>query len=176
MKRYAYADPPYLGCGAKFYKQHHPEAAVWDSLDAHKELIEKLAEYDGWAMSLHAPSLRQILPLCPDDARVGAWVKPFAVFKKGVNPIYAWEPVIFCGARKRGLEEPHVKDWVSANITLKKGLPGAKPPAFCDWICDLLGLQDGDTLEDLFPGTSSMGEAMARRTGKAWKQAPLFKS
>lgn len=172
--KFAYADPPYLGCGKKFYTKHHDQASVWDSIEAHQQLIEQLAEYDGWAMSLSAPSLRHILPLCPEGARVAAWVKPFAVFKKGVNPIYAWEPVIFYGVRKRGLEVQHCKDWVSANITMKKGLPGAKPQAFCDWILDLLGFEDGDSLDDLFPGTGSMAEALTRRSGGDWSQAPLF--
>tara|TARA_R100001443_G_scaffold18245_1_gene29091 strand:+ start:10654 stop:11181 length:528 start_codon:yes stop_codon:yes gene_type:complete len=173
--RFAYADPPYLGCGS-LYSKHHSEALNWNKIETHEDLIHQLAEFDGWAMSLSAPSLKQILPLCPEDVRIAAWVKPFAVFKKGINPVYAWEPVIFHGIRKRGLEEPHVKDWVSANITMKKGLPGAKPAAFCDWILDVLGYQEGDTMEDLFPGTGSMEEALCRRSISGWKQAPLFES
>ncbi len=174
MKKFAYADPPYLGCGNKFYKNHHNEANVWDSIEAHRRLIKQLEVFDGWAMSLSAPSLKQILPLCPEDVRIAAWVKPFAVFKKGVNPVYAWEPVIFRGAKKRGLEVPHCKDWVAANITMQKGLPGAKPPAFCDWILELLSVDEHDSFEDLFPGTDSMKQALLRRRGKAWLQAPLF--
>ncbi len=27
--RFAYADPPYLGCG-KLYAEHHPHALDWD--------------------------------------------------------------------------------------------------------------------------------------------------
>jgi hypothetical protein len=170
----AYADPPYLGCG-KLYKGHHAEAGVWDTLNAHKELIESLAQYDAWAMSLHTPSLRHILPLCPADCRVAAWVKPFANFKPGVNPGYCWEPVIFRGSRKRERTEDTIRDWVSANITMQKGLPGAKPIEFCLWILDLLGFQDGDEMVDLFPGTDAMAAALRIRTGTAWKQAPLFK-
>tara|TARA_R110000824_G_scaffold197027_3_gene380331 strand:+ start:9705 stop:10241 length:537 start_codon:yes stop_codon:yes gene_type:complete len=172
--RFAYADPPYFGCGKKFYKKHHDKANIWDSIDAHQHLIEQLSDYDGWSMSLSSSSLRQILPLCPEGVRVAAWVKPFAVFKKGVNPVYAWEPVIFYGVRKRGLEVQHCKDWVSANITMKKGLPGAKPQAFCDWILDMLGFESGDSIDDLFPGTGAMSEALTRRKGGDWSQAPLF--
>ena len=125
--RIAYADPPYLGCGAKHYGDRHESAADWDSLDTHRQLIDRLvAEYpDGWAMSLHSPSLRELLPLCPEDVRVMAWVKPFAVFKKNVTVAYAWEPVIVRGGRKRPTDMPTVRDWVSANITLKRGCPGA---------------------------------------------------
>ena len=171
--RFAYADPPYLGCGA-LYKKHHDEAHVWDALESHKELIGLLADYDGWAMSLHTPSLRHLLPLCPDDCRVAAWVKPFASFKPGVNPGYCWEPVIFRGSRKRERTEDTVRDWVSANITLQKGLPGAKPPAFCDWILDLLGVEKDDVFIDLFPGTASMDASLARRFSSGWTNAPLF--
>ena len=55
----------------------------------------------------------------------GAWVKPFASFEPGVNPGYAWEPVIFGGVRNLGRDVPTVRDFVSAPITLKRGLVGA---------------------------------------------------
>lgn len=157
--RFAYADPPYLGCGAKLYGKHHSEAAAWDDPETHRNLIQRLCdEYtDGWAMSLHTPSLRTLLPMCPGDVRVMAWVKPFAIFKPNVNPAYAWEPVIVRGGRKRGRDLPTVRDWVSVNITLKKGLTGAKPEAFCTWLFDILGARPGDVLEDLFPGTGIVG-------------------
>lgn len=166
--RFAYADPPYLGCGAKLYGQHHPDAARYDSLDAHRELVERLvAEFpDGWAMSLSSPSLQQILPLCPPDVRVMAWVKPFAVFKPNVGVAYAWEPVIVRGGRKRTRKQPTVRDWIDCNITLRKGLTGAKPPGFCEWLFDVLNLQDGDELVDLFPGTGVVGRTLAKRQGR----------
>lgn len=148
----AYADPPYIGC-AKLY----PEQMEVD----HAVLIGRLmAEFpDGWALSCHTPSLRQLLPMCPDDVRVAAWVKPFAVFKPNVNPAYAWEPVIWRGGRrKRARTEGTVRDWVSANVTLRRGLVGAKPEAFCRWLFELLGLQEGDDLIDLYPGTGIVSE------------------
>ena len=95
--------------------------------------------------------------------RIGVWVKPFASFKPNVNPAYAWEPVIFCGGRKRGRDLPTVRDWISCNITLKKGLAGAKPPAVIDWICDFLNVQPGDTVDDLYPGTGICTEVFNRR-------------
>jgi hypothetical protein len=36
---------------------------------------------------------------------------------------------------------------------LRKGLTGAKPPKVCEWIIKLLGAQQGDTFDDIFPGT-----------------------
>lgn len=169
--RFAYADPPYLGCG-RLYAKDHPEALIWDNPRTHQELIERLAaEYpDGWALSCHTPSLRVLLPMCPDDVRIGAWVKPFHVYKKGVRPAYAWEPLLYRGGRNtnppmppKGGKAITPKDFLAANITLRKGLTGTKPPVFNQWVLDLLGYREGDTLDDLFPGSGGMAEALARR-------------
>lgn len=154
--RLAYADPPYLGCSA-FYD--HPEAAKWDNPIAHGELMHSLhREFDGWALSLSSPSLVDILPLAPKGVRVMAWVKPFASFKPGVRVAYAWEPLIVKPARSGYRWQPTVRDWVSANITLQRGLAGAKPVEFCNWLFDVLGAQPGDQFEDVFPGTGIVGD------------------
>jgi hypothetical protein len=89
--------------------------------------------------------------------RIGAWVKPFASFKPGVNPAYAWEPVILWQGAKMGRDVPTIRDFVAANITLRKGLSGAKPPAFCVWLFGFMGLTRDDELIDLFPGTGGVG-------------------
>ena len=88
--RLAYADPPYLGQGKKHYAPHHENASDCDALEWHAALIKRLSdEYpDGWALSLHTPSLRELLPLCPADVRVAAWCKSFCSFKPNVNPAY----------------------------------------------------------------------------------------
>ena len=86
----AYADPPYLGLANKFYGHLHPDASEYDKPEAHKRLIERLSdEYDCWALSLHSPTLKIMLSMCPDDVRVMPWVKPFASFKPGVGVAYA---------------------------------------------------------------------------------------
>lgn len=161
--RFAYADPPYPGC-AHLYRDHPDYAGEVD----HVALISRLVrDYpDGWALSTSSPALRNILPLTPPGTRVCAWVKPFASFKPGVPLAYAWEPVLICGGRKRTREEPTVRDWVSASITLKRGLTGAKPRAFCFWLFDALGARPGDDLADLFPGSGAVmraWEAYTRR-------------
>ncbi|MDD4984164.1 MAG: hypothetical protein PHQ43_00045 [Dehalococcoidales bacterium] len=142
----AYADPPYIGCA-----NYYPEK---DEVD-HLELLTRLyRDYEAWALSCSTPSLKQILGDCPDDVRIAAWVKPFASFKPNVNPAYAWEPVIFTPARERFTrEQPTVRDWIAANITMHKGLVGAKPPKFAYWLFDLLGLEPTDEFDDLYPGT-----------------------
>lgn len=173
--KFAYADPPYLGCCAK-YDHFHPDGRCWDNLRTHEELILRLiVEFkDGWALSLSSPSLRQILPLCPQDVRVAAWAKSFCAFKKGVRPAYGWEPVIFWGGRnpsnghkhpppEKGGKQTTPKDFIVEPITLKKGLTGAKPAKVCEWVLDLLGHRPGDEVVDLFPGTGAMGAAASRR-------------
>jgi hypothetical protein len=157
--RIGYADPPYVGQAMKHYGR--PEVD-------HAMLIERLLkEYpDGWALSASSPSLRFLLPWCPEDVRIGAWVKPFHVFKKGVRPAYAWEPVLFRGGRNAHPVPPPKngkattpRDWVACNITLGRGLVGAKPEAVCFWIFSLLNLQPGDQLDDLYPGTGAVERA-----------------
>lgn len=154
--RFAYADPPYLGCAKKLYGD-----ATYDNVEAHGRLIQRLVNQypDGWALSCASTNLHTLLPLCPPDVRVAAWVKPFAVFKPNVNPAYAWEPVVFRGGRtKRSRKVATVRDWHSENITLRRGMPGAKPPGFAAWIVDLLGadVTRGDTIADLFFGSGAM--------------------
>jgi hypothetical protein len=171
--RFAYADPPYLGL-SKFYAHLHPEAMVWDDLETHRDLIKRLCqEYDGWFLSLHEPSLRTILGMCPDNVRVAAWVKPFASFKPNVTRAWTWEPVIFSGGRPRTRQQGTWQDHLVCNITLRKGLVGAKPARFCEWVLDGLNWQPGDELDDLFPGTGIMGDVVAARSG-APVQGGLF--
>ena len=169
--RFAYADPPYLGC-CRLYDHHHPDGRCWDDVETHAALIERLSAGfpDGWALSATSVSLRTILPLCPADVRVASWVKPFCAFKRGVRPAYAWEPIIFRGGRNpsagykhpppaKGGAQTTPKDFIAEPITLRKGLTGAKPRKVCDWILSLLGVVEGDEVVDLFPGTGVMGEA-----------------
>lgn len=158
--RFAYADPPYIGQAHRY-----PEKTEVD----HEVLVARLvSEYpDGWALSCSSPSLRIILNLCPDDVRVGAWVKPWAVFKPNVNPAYAWEPVIFRGGRKRTRKEPTVRDWCSASITLQRGVVGAKPREFCFWVFQWLNIQPEDRLDDLYPGSGAVPQALGM-----WRAQP----
>jgi hypothetical protein len=151
--KFAYADPPYIGQAKRHYGSEEVD---------HVLLLHQLeSDYpDGWALSCSSPSLQQLLAICPDDVRVMAWVKPFASFKPNVNPAYAWEPVIIRGGRKRTREQPTVRDWVSSNITLQRGLVGAKPESFAMWLFQVLNIQDGDTLDDLFPGTNAVTKAL----------------
>ena len=176
--KFAYADPPYLGC-CQLYDHYHQEPwQCWNNPATHRSLIDHLTLTfpDGWALSASMPSLRTLLPMVPKEHRIGVWCKTFVAFKKGVRPAYAWEPIIFCGGRNPGAGFPHPppvkggkqttpKDWVEtagilAPITLKKGLTGAKPEEVCTAILGWLNVEPGDEVVDLFPGTGAMGRAM----------------
>jgi hypothetical protein len=158
--RIAYADPPYPGQAKKHYG---PDAREVN----HRLLVRHLQTFDGWALSTSSPALQDVLPMCPESVRVMAWVKPFAAFKKNVNPAYAWEPVIVSPARKlpSGDGISTTRDWVSANITLQRGTAGVKPIKFCYWLFTVLGAERGDQLVDLFPGSGAVTEAW-----ETWRQ------
>lgn len=161
--RLAYADPPYPGC-AHLYVDH-PD---YDGEVDHEKLIEYLWGFQGWALSTSAAALQHLLPLCPPDIRVLAWVKCT------VN--VSWEPVIVKSGRPispRG----GPRDWIQVEPEAFQYRPkpdsyviGQKPPAFCDWLFHWLGAEPGDELEDMFPGSGAVTRAWER-----WKsQPPLF--
>lgn len=161
--RLAYADPPYPGQARKHYRDQ-PICAEVD----HEYLIKYLTQFDGFALSTNPGALRDLLPLCPPDVRVGAWCKSFAAFKKAppgadtacISPAYTWEPVIFRCAR---VHHVACRDHLVEPISMQAGLPGAKPPAFSRWIFDLLGAAEGDEFTDVFPGSGVVGLAWAAR-------------
>jgi hypothetical protein len=153
---FAYADPPYLGCSHLY--PEHPDAARWDDPGEHGMLMAELdANYDGWALSLSVPSLTSLLAVAPPGVRIAAWVKPFAAYKRNVRVAYTWEPVIWKRTAPRRDGDPVGRDHLSCNITMRRGLTGAKPEAFCRWVLMLLGWQEGDSMFDVFPGTGVMG-------------------
>jgi len=156
--RFAYADPPYMNCGARYYG--HPE---WDEQQTHLDLIDKLTrEYpDGWALSTRSVDLRWQLPACPDDVLVAAWTKPFSgSARKGVRIYRVWEPVVYRTMRRNTNVGQRTRDALVTNPTRMLGFVGAKPPAFNRWILDLLGYVEGDEMHDLFPGTDGMSREM----------------
>jgi len=147
--RFAYADPPYPGTAAKYYR-HEPSYA--GEVD-HRELIASLSAggFTGWALSTSPKALRDVLPLCPAGVRVCAWVKPIGVSSRTWGTHSRWEAVIVAGGRPL---RPGVRDWLRAMPARGGGsLMGRKPVAFCAWLFDLLGMLPGDELVDLFPGT-----------------------
>jgi hypothetical protein len=163
----AYADPPYFGYGKLYDDTDIAATREYDDLEAWERLAANLAAYDGWAVSMTSGNLHDLLPLFP-GARVAAWVKPFAAFKRNVRIAYTWEPVLFRPGRdSSALGAPVGRDHLAESITMRKGLTGVKPAAFNAWVLDLIGWVPGDHFEDLFPGSGGMGEVVRRRAGIA---------
>ena len=155
--RFAYANPPYPGTARKYYGG---EASYGGEVD-HVALVTSLvnAGYDGWALSTSAKALRDVLPLCPPGARVAAWAKPHPPSPQTFGPHNCWEPLIVVGGRRR---RPGVSDALVALPARGGGtLPGRKPIKFCAWLFALLGMQPGDELVDVFPGSGIVGAAWA---------------
>lgn len=143
--RFAYADPPYIGQAQRHYRKDPKCAEV-----NHRLLLAHLdSDFDGWALSCTSNSLRDLLPMCPPKVRVAAWVKTFCAFKKGVFPAYAWEPVIFKGARKVESGQHYERDWTACRIRHQATavmVVGAKPMEFCFWLFRLLNMRLHDEL------------------------------
>ena len=160
--KFAYADPPYYKQGKRLYGKLHDQADIWDAKQAHWDLIDRLmVEYpDGWALSCNPADLSWIIK--HDGIRICAWTKTFHQIRPVTNQ-YAWEAVLLYGGRTVYKRKPMVRDWLSSPIAMKKGLVGAKPDAFNQWILDLLNYEKGDTLDDLFPGSNSMQDAINAR-------------
>ena len=170
--KFAYADPPYLGCAIKLYGKFHPEAAVYDTVKGHRDLVDRLVDEfpDGWALSAGSNNLKTILRLCPKDVRTGAWVKPFhAWVKPGQSIAYAWEPVIWRGGRKRPKSYLMIRDFVAVNICCPQIYPGQKPEEFSFWVFALLGAEPEDDFVDLFPGSGAVQKAWEQ-----WKRIGSF--
>lgn len=156
---FAYADPPYPGLSRKYYSRESTYAGEVDHHRLIASLIDRATagELAGWALSTSAAALRDVLPLCPPAARVCPWVKPIGVSSKTYGLHNTWEVVIVVGGRPA---RPGVRDWLRAMPARGGGtLMGRKPIAFCAWLFDLLGMQPGDRLIDLFPGTGAVSKA-----------------
>lgn len=151
-----YADPPYPGC-SWMYKDHKDYAGEVD----HAELICRLeTDYDGWILHTSSVALPGLCHLLPKQARIMAWVKGFAAFKKNVPVAYAWEPVIVRACRKPTVTKRlTLRDWIECPITMKRGLTGAKPEKVCHWAFEVVGAHPDDQLFDIFPGTGAVSRS-----------------
>lgn len=152
-KRIAYADPPYPGLAKMYYKYEDTYGGEVD----HRRLIALLETYDGWALSTSSKALRDILPLCPPEVRVCAWVKPIGASSRTRGLHSTWEPLIVKQAR---VVHAGVRDWISAQPARFGGrLMGRKPLAFCAFLFQALAASPNDMFDDLFPGTGIVSAA-----------------
>jgi len=100
--------------------------------------------------------------------------RPHATAHHAVN---AWEPVIYVPVPSRTAGSTRRVDALAHGVTVMRTLPGrvigAKPPAFCRWVFDLIGAGAHDSFDDLFPGSGIVSRtwdlyaAAARDTSSA---------
>lgn len=185
------ADPPYLGRAAVWYgngmslgqlgknqggkanisgprpADYHPDAHLWDKLETHKALVDRLiAEYDGWAIAMAHDNLRDYLPLIPRAVpiRIGIWTRPQQM-PGGARVLNVYEPVVVRipeGRRSSTGQTLFPRDSVTIS-RLNNGFPGAKPPAWTRWVLDMLGYDpETDTVDDLFHGSGAVQAELAQ--------------
>lgn len=194
--RLAIADPPYLGRAARWYgagrghsagrgrADNHVDAHAWDVAARHIDLVRELdATYDGWAIALTPDSLPLYLAHAPEGVRTVMWQRGNAI-PNGSRIRGVWEPALVSvpAARRRHGTGPAVDDVLVAAIT-PGGFAGRKPEAWTHWILALLGYDPAaDDVDDLFPGSGSVTEAVdtyrpARPKGQGrMKRAPEVQS
>lgn len=180
--RLAYADPPYPGLSARYYRNHPDYAGEVD----HAELIGWLdAEHDGWALSTSQTALQDVLGLCPAGVRVAVWVRGGRAPGRRW-PVNVWEPVIYRPGRGPAAvalacenDTPAAIHDTSRRATATDALIytarprttdphrviGAKPGIFARWVFELLGALPGDQLTDVFPGSGGITRAWQIYTG-----------
>jgi hypothetical protein len=158
--RLAYADPPYPGLSARYYRAHPDYAGEVD----HRALLSRLQAFDGWALSTSSSALVDVLVICRElglRPRVASWTRGPRP-GRSAWPRRAWEPVVFAGGRR--LPSSDVVDdalvWTSRpRLSDPKRVVGAKPSRFAFWLFGLLGALPGDELVDLFPGSGGITRA-----------------
>jgi hypothetical protein len=135
----------------------------------HTELVRRLrGEFDGWALSTSSAALRHVLPLCPPNVRVCAWLKPLEPSPHTHGLHSRWEPLLVVPVRRL---RPGVRDWLIAAPAHGGGekLIGRKPIAFCAYLFHALGLESGDELVDLYPGTGVVASSWAE-VSRTWSR------
>lgn len=158
-RRLAYADPPYPGKAKRYYGREDSYGGEVD----HVSLLAKLQTYDGWALSTSREALRDLLSLTPGGTLVCPWVKTHHQ-PSSYGPGNIHEYVLVKPARWR---RPGPPDAFVGAVAKGGGssLMGRKPINFVNWVFDLLGASaaDGDTLDDLYPGSGIVGRCWQER-------------
>ena len=168
--RIAYADPPYPGMARRYYGTSEVNHAIL--------IGTLLREYpDGWALSTAESTLQYVLALCPQGVRIAAWVKG-ARQGRARFPRSSWEPLIVHGGRARQIGVAEYSSDALLHGGRQHSHPGAligmKSAAFSEWMFRQLGAQQGDQLDDIFPGSGIVGRAWdLHQSGAAAPQSCL---
>ena len=175
---YCIADPPYLGRAERWYgptgcghgdgegrASSHEQAYVFDSPDTHRQLVQTLQnDFDGWAIAMSVHSLSTYLSIVETDSRngirVAVWNKPSAI-TSGSRIVNNWEPVLLKIPKSR---RGHGKGLTCHDVLTcnppRNGFIGAKPVEWTLWVMQMLGVQDQDSVLDMFPGSGMVTKAM----------------
>ena len=176
------ADPPYLGRAVRWYgaggigygsgigqADNHPEAALWDDPETHKQLAKDLMEnYDGFAIAMSVHSLSTYLSVIEtkdrNGIRVCVWHKPSSL-PSASRIQNIWEPVIIKvpADRRSNKKGIRTKDVMSA-LPLRSGFVGSKPREWTRWVLDLMGYEEADEIVDLFNGSGAVSNAINQTT------------
>jgi len=154
----AYADPPYPGCARRYYGSEEVD---------HVELVARLVEGfpDGWALSTSARAALDVADMIRAHGitpRLCPWFNG-SRGSRSYGPRSSFEVVWVVGGRPVAHPPGERCDDALVAVGRQRSHPGAMPgmksAAFCSWLFGLLGLRQGDELEDLFPGTGAVARA-----------------
>jgi hypothetical protein len=155
------------GLGGPKPADYHPDAHLWDQLETHASLVQKLVtDYDGWVIAMAHDNLRDYFTIIPRNVpiRVCIWRKTQNM-PSGARVQNTYEPCLVRipdGRKQSNGQTVFPKDCVEIP-RLNNGFPGAKPPAWTRWVLDLMGYdQDKDTVDDLFTGSGAVQNEIAQ--------------
>jgi|WetSurMetagenome_2_1015567.scaffolds.fasta_scaffold270298_3 hypothetical protein len=159
VRRFAYADPPYVGLAARLYKKHKDYRGEVD----HAALIARLeSDFDGWALSASIKSLPYLMSIAPRDILTLAWIKPIAP-PMGDRRHYSWEPVLLRPVANPELCEKMHLVLSPPQFTFRpkpdNHVIGEKPEEFMHWVLRCAGVTAHDEFYDLFPGSGACSRA-----------------
>lgn len=181
------ADPPYLGRAAVWYgdrmgpsqrgkeyggksnvsykpADHHPDSALYDTVEAHKVMVERLVtDYDGFAIAMAHDNLRDYMGIIPAQVpiRVCIWTKQSPL--PGGSRIVNWyEPVVVHVPEGRRAAKGQLPVPDSVRVPAPRdGFAGKKPEAWTRWVLDLMGYDpEKDTVDDLFHGSGAVSNEL----------------
>jgi hypothetical protein len=176
---YCIADPPYLGRAERWYgptgcgiakgkgrASAHEGAHLYDEKETHHQLVKDLeSNFDGWAIAMSVHSLSTYLSIVETDSRngirVAVWNKPSAV-PSGNRVLNNWEPVLLKVPKtRRGQQSGKTCHDVLTCNPPRNGFVGAKPIEWTRWVLLMLGVQDQDSVTDMFPGSGMVTNALS---------------
>ena len=177
--RMAIADPPYFGTAKRFYSpdgeayekgleyqsNQDSNADLWDNPESHKELLEYLQDnFKSFAIAMNVHSLplylKKIKPSASSGFRVCSWVKTNSA-PTGSRIRNGWEPVLIYNdvTRRSQQSGTRTRDYLICNAP-REGFIGQKPYEWTEWIVELLGHKEDDTIADLFFGSGAVTSAL----------------